>query len=129
MRPPVITNNLTHTNPIHETENISSPQRSRRERHQIRLENPAQTSHPCRDAAAIHQRFSVQRRDIVLEVEVFGDLLHDRIVNSALDLDLIRIFVVLVGSVPAVFDAVLDGFAEDSICFRFHVFMGLGLLR
>jgi hypothetical protein len=52
----------------------------------------------------------VQGWDIVLEVEVFGDLLHDRIVNSALDLDLIRIFVVLVGSVPSVFDAVLDGF-------------------
>jgi hypothetical protein len=32
---------------------------------------------------------------------------------------------VLVGSVPSVFDAVLDGFAEDSVCFRFHVFMGL----
>jgi hypothetical protein len=75
-----------------------------------RLENPTQTSHPCRDAAAIHQRFSVQRRDVVLEVEVFADLLHDRIVNSALDLDLIWIFVVLVGSVPSVFDAVLDGF-------------------
>jgi hypothetical protein len=75
-----------------------------------RLENPAQTSHPCRDAAAIHQRFSVQRRDIILEVEVLADLLHDCIVNSALDLDLIGVFVVLVGSVPSVFDAVLDGF-------------------
>jgi hypothetical protein len=52
----------------------------------------------------------VQRRDVVLEVEVLADLLHDRIVNSALDLDLIWIFVVLVGSVPSVFDAVLDGF-------------------
>jgi hypothetical protein len=67
----------------------------------------------------------VQGWDIVLEVEVLADLLHDRIVNSALDLDLIWIFVVLVGSVPSVFDAVLDGFAEDSVCFRFHVFMGL----
>jgi hypothetical protein len=36
---------------------------------------------------------------------------------------------VLVGSVPAVFDAVLDGFAEDSVCFRFHVFMGLVWVR
>jgi len=71
----------------------------------------------------------VQRRNVVLEVEVLADLLHDRIVNSALDLDLIWIFVVLVGSVPAVFDAVFDGFAEDSVCFRFHVFMGLVLLR
>jgi hypothetical protein len=75
-----------------------------------RLENPTQTSHPCLEAAAIHQRFSVQSRDIVLEVEVLADLLHHCIVNSALDLDLIGIFVVLVGSVPSVFDAVLDGF-------------------
>jgi hypothetical protein len=94
-----------------------------------RLENPTQTSHPCLEAAAIHQRFLVQGWDIVLEVEVLADLLHDRIVNSALDLDLIGIFVVLVGAVPSVFDAVLDGFAEDSVCFRFHVFMGLVLLR
>ena len=71
----------------------------------------------------------VQGWDIVLEVEVLADLLHDCIVNSALDLDLIGVFVVLVGSVPSVFDAVLDGFAEDSVCFRFHVFMGLVLLR
>ena len=71
----------------------------------------------------------VQGWDIVLKVEVLADLLHDRIVNSALDLDLIWIFVVLVGAVPSVFDAVLDGFAEDSVCFRFHVFMGLVFLR
>jgi hypothetical protein len=75
-----------------------------------RLENPTQTSHPCRDAAAIHQRFSVQRRDIVLEVEVFADLLHDRIMDRALDVDLLRLVGVFVGAVPAVFDAVLDGF-------------------
>ena len=68
---------------------------------------------------------SVQRRDIILEVEVFADFLHDRIMDRALDVDLLRLVGVLVGAVPAVFDAVLDGFAEDSVCFRFHVFMGL----
>jgi hypothetical protein len=90
-----------------------------------RLENPTQTSHPCRDAAAIHQRFSVQRRDIILEVEVFADLKHDSIVNSTLEFDLIRLVVVLVRAMPSVFDAVFDGFAEDSV----SCVMGLVLLR
>jgi hypothetical protein len=51
----------------------------------------------------------VQGRDIILEVEVFGDLEHDRVVKRAFDFNLVGFVVVLVGSVPSVFDAVLDG--------------------
>ena len=71
----------------------------------------------------------MQRRDVVLEVEVFADFLHDRIMDRALDVDLLRFVGVLVGSVPSVFDAVLDGLTEDSVCFRFHVFIGLVWVR
>jgi hypothetical protein len=52
---------------------------------------------------------SVQGWDIVLEVEVFGDLEHDRVVKRAFDFNLVGFVVVLVGAVPAVFDAVFDG--------------------